>query len=159
MARMAPTAAPLETPKNKGSARGFLRRVGRLLLIQKGLLPQSLLKSLGKSERKNDGPFGLVSCSFSPRRDSKRMRIERRGGTLALPIVMDIMMTRIKRTLRKMDTVRTFLKVMIFISLSSVPLTLPSPPRGEGKGEGALFLKYFRVEDSCEFFQSINDAG
>jgi hypothetical protein len=47
---------------------------------------------------------------------------------------MDIRMTRIKRTLRKMDTVRTFLKVMIFISLSSVPLTLPLSPQGRGRG-------------------------
>jgi hypothetical protein len=47
---------------------------------------------------------------------------------------MDIRMTRIKRRLRKMDTVRTFLKVIIFISLSSVPLTPSLSPRGRGRG-------------------------
>jgi hypothetical protein len=52
---------------------------------------------------------------FSPRRDSKRMRIERRGGTLALPIVMDIRMTRMRRRLRRRERVRTLFRVMIFI--------------------------------------------
>jgi hypothetical protein len=57
---------------------------------------------------------------FKPRMDWKRIRIERRGGTFALPIVMEIRMTRIKRRLRKIDTVRTFLDVIIFINLSVI---------------------------------------
>jgi hypothetical protein len=52
--------------------------------------------------------------------DWKRIRIERRGGTFALPIVMDRRMTRIKRRLRKIDTVRTLLNVIIFINLSVI---------------------------------------
>jgi hypothetical protein len=60
--------------------------------------------------------------------DWKRIRMERKGGTFTLPMVMDTRMTRIRRRLRRIEMVRTFLKVMIFISLSSIPLSLPLSP-------------------------------
>jgi hypothetical protein len=56
-----------------------------------------------------------LPAPFSPRMDWKRIRIERSGGTFTLPIVTDMRMTRMRRRLRRMETVRTFFRVRIFI--------------------------------------------
>jgi hypothetical protein len=56
-----------------------------------------------------------LPAPFRPRMDWKRIRMERKGGTFTLPMVMDTRMIRIRRRLRRIEMVRTFLKVMIFI--------------------------------------------
>jgi len=62
--------------------------------------------------------------------DCKRIRIERNGGTLTLPIVTETRITRMRRRLRKMEIVKTFLGVMIFMSWPLIALTLPLSPMG-----------------------------
>jgi hypothetical protein len=47
---------------------------------------------------------------------------------------METKITRIKRKLRRIEMVRTFLDVMIFISLPLIALTLPLSPMGRGRG-------------------------
>jgi hypothetical protein len=51
------------------------------------------------------------------------MEIERKGFNLTLPKVMERRMTKIKRVPRKMEIITTFLRVMIFIQDSLLPLT------------------------------------
>jgi hypothetical protein len=50
------------------------------------------------------------------------MRRECKGGTFTLPMVMETIMTRIKRRLRRMETIITFFRVIIFIQLPLIPL-------------------------------------
>jgi len=66
--------------------------------------------------------------------DWKRIRIERNGGTFTLPNVMETRITRMRRRLRKMEIVKTFFGVMIFMSWPLITLTLPLSPMGRGRG-------------------------
>jgi hypothetical protein len=56
-----------------------------------------------------------LPAPFMPRRDRKRIRTERRNETFTLPRVMEMRMIRIRKRLRRMEMVRTFLGVIIFI--------------------------------------------
>jgi hypothetical protein len=47
--------------------------------------------------------------------DWKRIRMERRGGTFTLPIVIDTRMTTMRIRLRRMEMAATLLRVMSFI--------------------------------------------
>jgi hypothetical protein len=49
--------------------------------------------------------------------------MERKGGTFTLPMVTETRMTRTRRRLRRIEMVRTFLGVIIFIFKSLAEIT------------------------------------
>jgi hypothetical protein len=59
-----------------------------------------------------------VPPPFRPNMDWRRIRIERKGGTLTLPKVMETRITRMRSRPSKIEITMTFFRVMIFIKES-----------------------------------------
>ncbi len=73
-------------------------------------------KALGNLRERMIAFSVSFSVPFKPKREWRRMKIERRGLTFTLPIVTDKRMTRMSKRPRRLETMRTFFKVTIFIS-------------------------------------------
>jgi hypothetical protein len=73
-------------------------------------------KALGNLRERMIALSVSVSVPFKPRRDWRRMKIERRGLTFTLPIVTEKRMTAMSKRPRRVDVKRTFFRVTIFIS-------------------------------------------
>jgi hypothetical protein len=116
MAAIAPTAAPLETPRMYGSARGFLRRACKIAPDTERPAPtKPANKALGNRRERMIARSVSVPSPFEPRMDWRRMAIERMGETFTLPTVMERRRIRIKRKERRVVTMMTLLSVTIFI--------------------------------------------
>lgn len=141
----APTAAPLETPRIYGSAKGFLRRAWKVTPETERPAPTKPARMARGKRRER-----MIACSisvpspFTPRMDWRRMWIEWRSGTLTLPTAMERRMIRMRRIPRRVERKITFLAVTIFIRVSCHPLPSLSPQRGIRRMSKERIARYFR---------------